>query len=265
MGETIKHVTLAPGGLVVYAYAGFFIQNKHILKDVETVTGASAGALWGMLYAFGYSPERILEMLLSVNLKEVMKPSAVAFVRQYGVYSLDPLRSTLLEMVEGRDLTFGELDKTLYVGAYCLSLSRTMYFSRETTPGVKVIDAVLASAGVPGLVPPVKINGMYFVDGGFADVWPADPVIHCNPKEVLKVAPSRRNWNPKMEDVNSLGEYFKLIVRSVCCHRFDCTMAVQCVDFDIPSDIDMFDFASDYDTLLKIAILGQGTGYFLGE
>lgn len=259
-----KHLVLAPGGLVVYAYAGFFISNSNILKDVESVTGASAGALWGMLYAFGYSPDRILEILLSVNLKEVLKPSAVAFVRHYGVYPGDVIRKCLLSLVDDRDLTFSELDVQFNVGAYCLNLARTVYFSRDATPGVKVVDAVMASMCVPGLMAPVKINDMLYVDGGFADVWPADPVIHFNPEEVLKVASARdRVADAKISDIGSLGDYFKLMIWCACRQRYDCNMNVRRVDIQIAEGVDMYNFSADYEELLKIVIMGQDARYFL--
>lgn len=249
----------------MYSYAGFFIKNESILKDVETIVGSSAGALWGMLYAFGYSPTKILEALLSVNLKEVLKPSAVSFVRHYGIYQLDSIREALLELVDGRDLTFEEIDCDLAVAAYCLNLTKTIYFSKNNTPGVKVIDAVMASMCVPALVPPVKINGMYYVDGGFADVWPADPVIHVPADQVLKVVPAfplRHNVEQKMENI---ADYFKLVLKGAVKHRYRCDLRVPEVVINIPEEYDMFDFSSDYDTLLKISLLGSNLGYFLDE
>lgn len=263
--EPIKHLVLNSGGLIVYAYAGFFNSNQHLLKDVETVTGASAGAIWAMLYAFGYEPQEIMEILLTVNIRELSKASAVSFIKTFGVYSQDVVRATLLKAVDDRDLTFSELDRSLFVAAYCLNTNKTEYFSRESTPSVKVVDAVMASMSIPGLFSPVRIGERYYLDGAFVDKWPSDPVIGLNPNHVLRVEPTEKNWSREQAwgEIKSFKDYFKLLLWSLYAHRHNYQMNSHRVSIDLGGDLDAFDFASDYETLLKIAATGASTGYFL--
>lgn len=266
--KPVKHLVLCPGGLIVYAYAGFFNSNKHLLKDVETVTGASAGAIWAMLYAFGYEPRDIMEILLTVDIGDITKAcSAVSFIKTFGVYSQDVVRSKLLEMVGGRDLTFEEVDKTLFVAAYCLNTNKTEYFSKESTPFVKVVDAVMASISIPGMFSPVRIDEKYYLDGAFVDTWPADPVIGMNPRDVLRMEPERRNWSREQTwgEIKSFKDYFKLLLLSVSTHRHDYHMNTHRVEIELDENLNPFDFTSDYETLLKIVAAGASTGYFLGD
>jgi NTE family protein len=265
--DPIKHLVISSGGLIVYAYAGFFNSNQHLLKEVETVTGASAGAIWAMLYAFGYDPQDIMEILLTVNVKDMGKASAVSFVRTFGVYSKDTVRSELLKLVNGRDLTFADLDRQLFVAAYCLNTNKTEYFSNSSTPSVKVVDAVMASMSIPGLFSPVRIDEKYYLDGAFVDQWPADPVIGLNPKHVLRLGPSQKNWSRKQVwgEIKSLKDYLKLLLWSLNAHRQNYQMNTYRIDIDLGDDLDPFDFTSEYETLLKIVAAGATTSYFLGD
>ena len=250
----------------LYSYAGFFNANPHILDDIETLVGSSAGAIYGLFPALGFSPAQTLEILLSINLKELLKPSAVSFVNKYGLYDYAMLRQTLKELVGGIDPIFSELDKNLVVGAYCINVHETKYFSRDATPHVKVLDAVVASAGVPFLIEPVKIDGMLYIDGGFCDAWPADPVVGMNPEEVLKVnikfAPRSSTW---VDEIPNLVDYINLIVAGCLKNRANYRYPCHCVEIKIPSGIDSFDFSMGYDNVLKLVVEGQNTSYFLGD
>ncbi len=50
-----------------------------------------------------------------------------------------------------------------------------------------VVDAVLASAALPGLFPPVEIGGRLYVDGGIADNVPISPAVGAGAKEVYVI------------------------------------------------------------------------------
>jgi len=263
----IRHLVLSSGGLIVYAYAGFFNSNPHLLKDVETVTGASAGAIWAMLYAFGYDPRDIMEILLTVKVRELTRTSAVSFIKTFGVYSQDTVRSELLRLVGDRDLSFLDLERDLFVAAYCLNTNKTEYFSKAATPSVKVADAVMASMSIPGLLPPVRIDGKYYLDGAFVDQWPADPVIGLNPTTVLRLSPLDANWSRNQEwgEIKTLKDYLSLLMWSVNAHRHNYQMNAHRIDIDIGDGLNAFDFSCEYETLLKIAAAGAGTTYFLHD
>lgn len=263
----IRHLVLSSGGLIVYAYAGFFNSNPHLLKDVETVTGASAGAIWAMLYAFGYDPRDIMEILLTIKLSELSRASAVSFIKTFGVYSQDTVRSELLRVVGDRDLSFLDLERDLFVAAYCLNTNKTEYFSKYATPSVKVVDAVMASMSIPGLFSPVRIDEKYYLDGAFVDQWPADPVIGKPPNSVLRLGPFQDNWSRNQEwgEIKTLKDYLKLLMWSLYTHRRNYQMNVNRVDIDIGDDLNAFDFSCEYETLIKITAVGASTTYFLRD
>ncbi len=58
----------------------------------------------------------------------------------------------------------------------------------DSSSGVRLLDAVTASCAVPGVWPPVTVNGRRLMDGGMRSVTNADLAAGC--EKVLVVAPS---------------------------------------------------------------------------
>ena len=58
----------------------------------------------------------------------------------------------------------------------------------DATSGVRLLDAVAASCAVPGVWPPITIDGRRFMDGGMRSITNADVVQGC--EKVLVVTPS---------------------------------------------------------------------------
>jgi len=65
----------------------------------------------------------------------------------------------------GRTNDFRELDTTLRVVAMDLDTGAAVRFGEPDTEDVPISRAVQASAALPGLYPPVRIKGRYYVDG----------------------------------------------------------------------------------------------------
>lgn len=65
----------------------------------------------------------------------------------------------------GRTNDFRELDAPLYVIAVDLDSGEAVRFGDEGWDDVPISQAIQASAALPGLYPPVKVRGRYFVDG----------------------------------------------------------------------------------------------------
>jgi len=61
---------------------------------------------------------------------------------------------------------FRELDKALYIVATQLDTGEVTRFGSEGNDHVPITRALQASQSVPGIFPPVKIDGEYYIDGG---------------------------------------------------------------------------------------------------
>ena len=61
--------------------------------------------------------------------------------------------------------SFDELDCQLYIVAVDLDSGTAVRFGSESHRDVSISRAVQASAALPGLYPPVEIDGQFYVDG----------------------------------------------------------------------------------------------------
>ena len=79
-----------------------------------------------------------------------------------------PIERFLAELFGNRDLTndFRELERQLYIVAVDLDTGQAIRFGAPGASHVRISRAVQASTALPGLYPPVRIGGRYFVDGG---------------------------------------------------------------------------------------------------
>ncbi len=84
-----------------------------------------------------------------------------------GVFDNAPLRDYLeaLFSIPGRTNDFRQLRNPLYVVATDLDSSETVVFGSEGADHVPISLAVQASTALPGLYPPVEIEGRHYVDG----------------------------------------------------------------------------------------------------
>lgn len=84
-----------------------------------------------------------------------------------GVFDNEPIYEYLSRMwsAPGRTDDFRQLPNKLYVVAVDLDTGESVKFGAPGYDRVRISRAVQASTALPGLYPPVKIDGRYFVDG----------------------------------------------------------------------------------------------------
>ncbi len=84
-----------------------------------------------------------------------------------GVFDNEPMERYLQDLFSNRGHTndFRRLTRELYLIAVDLDTGRPVRFGSRGYDHVAISKAVQASAALPGLYPPVKIDGRYYVDG----------------------------------------------------------------------------------------------------
>jgi NTE family protein len=146
-------------------------------RDVrpDLVLGTSIGAFNGALVAAHPEPavvERLTELWRSAGIARdsgyggrPFRSVRRAVASGTHLWSAEPLRQRLED--ELGNLTFEELAVTFQVCAASIERSAEHWF----TSG-RVVDAVVASAAVPGLLPPAKVGDEHFLDGGIVNSVP---------------------------------------------------------------------------------------------
>ncbi|MGO9173701.1 MAG: patatin-like phospholipase family protein [Rhodomicrobium sp.] len=84
-----------------------------------------------------------------------------------GIFDSAPLQAYLQKLAQSRGFPddFRKLRSKLFIVATDLDTCELVTFGSPGWDDVPISRAVQASAALPGLFPPVKINGRYFVDG----------------------------------------------------------------------------------------------------
>jgi NTE family protein len=177
---------LGGGGVLGAVEVGMVraLVERDIVPDI--VVGTSVGALNGVLIAADPSEtvvKRLIELWASPQARDVFGDSAprqIARLARAGthLHSPAPLRRALVRELDGAN-TFEKLPVKFECCAASIERAAEVWFT-----GGPLIDAVLASAAVPGLLPPVVIEGQHYVDGGIVNSIPVGRAIELGAKTV---------------------------------------------------------------------------------
>jgi predicted acylesterase/phospholipase RssA len=96
-----------------------------------------------------------------------------------GLFDNAPIEKFLKSIFNGpgRSNDFRKLERPLYVVAVDLDQGKAVRFGSKDWDSVPISQAVQASAALPGLYPPVDINGHHFVDGALRRTMHASVVL----------------------------------------------------------------------------------------
>ena len=144
----------------------------------DLVVGTSIGAILGAMYAgipHRHDVDDIESLWFEAGPSEVFSTSlwsrARTAVRQRtALHSHDELEALIVRHLPVE--TFDDFVIPFRCVATCIEHADERVFSRG-----EVLSALLASSAVPGLLPPVAIDGLHYVDGGVVNSIPLAPAI----------------------------------------------------------------------------------------
>ena len=225
------------------------------LVDVKEISGSSAGSILALFLALGMSVDEILNISLTINIPEFVKIRIGSFFNKFGFVDLEPIHDKFVEIC-GCDPTFEELDMKIYISAYCLNSSTTEYFSRDTHPKMKVIDAVCMSMAIPLIFSCGKYQGKSYVDGGTQEVYPITPFLDKKPHEITCV--KLKMDKVYQEEINTPRQFVESLVRSTIVNRRDHNKDVNLIEIDV-GETNVFDFSMSYEDKIRLYNLGYKT------
>ncbi len=195
-------LVLSGGGTRGIAHIGALkaLEESGIKPDV--ISGVSAGALVGALYSSGISPVNIYDLLCK---KEFYNCSNLSFGLQ-GFMEMAGLRKDLKKHCLP---TFESLKIPLFIGATNLNTGQIHYFNSG-----ELLEPLVASASIPILYNPVKIEGNSFIDGGIVDNMPVTPILNsCHNLIGVNVNPV--NSTEKIGNImDVISRTFQIVSRS---------------------------------------------------
>jgi len=187
MSESSTAFVLGGGGVLGAVEVGMLQALFEAGIQPDLILGTSVGALNGALVAADPSEgviERLVELWQSAaSTKDVYGDGAVGQVKRAmrtgtHLYSAKPLRDRLEQ--ELGDLTFDQMQIPFQCCAASIERAAEHWF----TDG-RVVDAVVASAAVPGLLKPAQVGGEHYLDGGIVNPIPVGRAVECGAERIF--------------------------------------------------------------------------------
>jgi NTE family protein len=200
-------VVLSGGGVRGFAHLGLLqaLEELNIIPDA--ISGVSAGAIVGALYAAGHSPQTIRDILK----KNSYFGWSSFLLNKDGLFSMKALRKVLQTYIP--DNSFESLHKKLFITATDFANNEAITFSKGS-----LIDTVIASSSVPAIFEPVKIGDHLLVDGGLLNNFPVEPLenkcnllIGCN----VNFIPKGLGNGKRIGKMNLIEKCFHMAIASV--------------------------------------------------
>lgn len=176
-----RALILCGGGARGAMEVGFFQAITDLGISFDLVVGSSVGALNGACIAAGMTPRELADLWRSIRRSDVLAWSWPALWRGGGLMTLDPLRRLLRKTLPV--FRFEDLKIPLVVTA--TDLQAGVPVSWHDTGDV--VEPVVASMSLPGISPPVAIDGHQLVDGGVANNVPFAPALERGAHEMLLI------------------------------------------------------------------------------
>jgi NTE family protein len=165
---------LGGGGVRGAVHVGMVQALLEAGRRPDLVVGTSIGAINGAAVAADPTPAVVDRLLAAWSSPVAAAVYGEPWYRQIGhlarsrTHVFDPakLRSLVIEALGGHR-TFADLEVPLVVSAASIERAAEHWF--DDGP---LVDAVIASASVPGALPPAEIDGQHYVDGGIVNSIP---------------------------------------------------------------------------------------------
>ena len=159
-------LVLSGGGIRGIAHLGLLKALDEIGVKPSAISGVSAGAIVGAMYASGISPAEILE----IGKSQINFGFSNLLLRKGGLFSREFIHKILVENLPNN--SFESLQIPLIVNATDFTSVESVYFSKG-----ELIPCLEASASVPILFRPANYEGKMLVDGGLLNNFPVEPLI----------------------------------------------------------------------------------------
>ncbi len=188
-------IALSGGGARGIAHIGVFkaLEEYGIVPNV--VAGTSMGAIVGVMYAAGFSAEKMTDLLHQEKIYNWFK---VEWFKP-GLLSLEGVKDILIKNIGHNE--FEKLKRPFSVAVSNLNSGKGEIVKK----GDQLMDWVTASAAVPIVFTPVDINGSSYVDGGLFHNLPTEALVgECDFIIGSNVNPVSRTG--KVESAKQVGE-----------------------------------------------------------
>lgn len=157
---------LSGGGLRAIAHIGVLKALEELEISPVAISGTSAGAIIGSLFAYGYRADELMEIVARESF----------FSRKsFQLHTSGLFKTSLLTNIYSKYLpenNFSALKIPMTIAATDIGLGTEVFFSEGELYG-----PLLATASIPFLFPPTVIEDRIYCDGGLLNNLPIEPLL----------------------------------------------------------------------------------------
>lgn len=223
----------------------------------EMAVGTSAGALNAILIASDPTPagvQRLIQLWQSVTPNDVGKATVVTGLRRLvasadGLIDDRPLARFLQRSLPSVP-TFGELAAICGVRAYapaiCVETAEMIVFGDR--PSDNLLDGAMSSCAVPPFLPPWKIGGQRYFDGGIYTKLPLLVAIERGATQIVALnIRDTKGMAPTAHGIIAVAYYASSLMTRHQVHREiseaqKTDVPVRVIDLHVPPDIAIWDY-----------------------
>jgi len=229
-------VSFSSGGVRLVGHMGCLaaLLDTDVLSEVCNWYGCSAGSVCAFLAGLGVSARWIRDAMSVFNarvLTDIRGEYVMDFLATWGVSSTDAFIAYLSRLADtwepgSSTWTFSDFVRErqgvgLYITAANVSQQRLDVFSADTTPSIRIMDAICASCAIPLMFTPITLNGDVYCDGGVLEMYPWTHIKEKEKTLVILTEDTCVSTQSILRPITSLSAYVSSIywMMSVRTHR----------------------------------------------
>ena len=251
-------LVLMGGGARGLAHIGILdiLQKEGLSPDV--IVGTSMGAIVGGLFAFGFSPMKLKEIMKDLNLDQFIDRPNLPFLpkRPHSViefFLLDAYRTRLQKKIgQDKEDKLEEHFKAT-VGEVCIEDLPIRFACNavDLISGKEVVfekgelyKALRATMSLPVVFEPVRMDDMLLVDGGVLNNVPVETAKKLGVEKTVLVDIHRPLKEVSTQEINSTFQLIQRMVETMAANTtIEKIKDADCV-IRVDLDVDIFDFSS---------------------
>ena len=205
--NNIEHLVLSGGGFLGISYIGLlkYLEQHNsnsnskgtgstslalsFVNNLKSITGCSAGSVFGVLIAIGYKSYEIEILFKTMVFAEYLTINADSLLNFMSTKGLDSGKKliTIIKLwiknkTGNENITFSQLREKynidMQIGVTNLSKSAFEIMNYKTSPNLPIHIAISASIAIPFIFEPVIINNDVYCDGGVLDNLPIEHILY---------------------------------------------------------------------------------------
>jgi NTE family protein len=200
-------LVLGSGGARGIAHIGVIKALTKFKIPIDLVIGTSMGAFVGGFFCKGYSADEMEKIALSVDKLFTLKMLIPSFPK-FGIVDPEKIKDYLKQYLG--NVKIEELDLPFFAVSTDLISGREIIFNSDS-----LVDAIVSSVAVPGLIKPHYYQKRYFVDGGLVNPLPVSVAYKLKAKYIIAVNVTKspvkikRNYTKSPDRIDVLIKKFK--------------------------------------------------------